>query len=58
MKKRFERMKNLRKISKQYGEILSEQMIAKHKRNYTNQYKTSISSCASFRKKKGKKICS
>ena len=29
MKKRFERVKNLRKISKQYGERLSERMIAK-----------------------------
>ena len=37
MKKRFERMKNLRKISKQYGERLSERMIAEHKRKYTNQ---------------------
>ena len=37
MKKRFERMKNLRKISKQYGERLSKRMIAKHKRKYTNQ---------------------
>ena len=37
MKKRFERMKHLRKISKQYGERLSERMIAKHKRKYTNQ---------------------
>ena len=37
MKKRFERMKNLRKISKQYGERLSERMIAKQKMKYTNQ---------------------